>query len=30
MQGMITDMAFLAQKKNIRAYDTFGPFIKIS
>lgn len=30
MRGMITDMAFLAQKKNIRAYDTFGPFIKIS
>jgi hypothetical protein len=30
MQGMITDMAFLAQKKNIRSYDTFGPFIKIS
>ena len=30
MRGMITDMAYLAQKKNIRAYDTFGPFIKIS
>ena len=30
MAGLITDMAFLAQKKNIRAYDTFGPFIKIS
>lgn len=30
MSGMITDMAYLAQKKNIRAYDTFGPFIKIS
>lgn len=30
MMGMITDMSFLAQKKNIRAYDTFGPFIKIS
>ena len=30
MNGMITDMTFLAQKKNIRAYDTFGPFIKIS
>jgi len=30
MRGMVTDMAYLAQKKNIRAYDTFGPFIKIS
>lgn len=30
MAGLITDMAFLAQKKNIRSYDTFGPFIKIS
>jgi hypothetical protein len=30
MRGMITDMAFLAQKKNIKSYDTFGPFIKIS
>ena len=30
MAGLITDMAFLAQKKNIRAFDTFGPFIKIS
>jgi hypothetical protein len=30
MMGMITDMSFLAQKKNIRAFDTFGPFIKIS
>ena len=30
MRGMITDMAYLAQKKNIRAFDTFGPFIKIS
>jgi hypothetical protein len=30
MRGIITDMAYLAQKKNIRAYDTFGPFIKIS
>jgi len=30
MRGLITDMSFLAQKKNIRSYDTFGPFIKIS
>jgi hypothetical protein len=30
MKGMITDMSYLAQKKNIRGYDTFGPFIKIS
>ena len=30
MAGLITDMSFLAQKKNIRKYDTFGPFIKIS
>ncbi len=30
MAALITDMAFLAQKKNIRSYDTFGPFIKIS
>ena len=30
MKGMITDMSFLAQKKNIRTFDTFGPFVKIS
>lgn len=30
MMGMITDMSFLAQKKNIKSFDTFGPFIKIS
>ena len=30
MRSLITDMSFLAQKKNIRGYDTFGPFIKIS
>lgn len=30
MLSIITDMAFLAQKKNIKSYDTFGPFIKIS
>ena len=30
MMGMITDMSFLAQKKNIKSFDTFGPFVKIS
>lgn len=30
MKGLITDMTFLAQKKNIRTFDTFGPFVKIS
>ena len=30
MKSLITDMTFLAQKKNTRGYDVFGPFIKIS
>lgn len=30
MKSVLTDMAFLAQKKNTRKFDTFGPFIKIS
>lgn len=30
MKELLTDMAFLAQKKNTRKIDTFGPFIKIS
>ena len=30
MRGLITDMAYLAQKKNTRGFDTFGPFIKIA
>lgn len=30
MKEILTDMAFLAQKKNTRKFDTFGPFIKIS
>lgn len=30
MKELLTDMAFLAQKKNTRKLDTFGPFIKIS
>ena len=30
MQALITDMSYLAQKKNTKHFDTFGPFIKIS
>ena len=30
MRSLLTDMVFLSQKKNIRKYDTFGPFVKIS
>lgn len=30
MKELLTDMAFLAQKKNTQKIDTFGPFIKIS
>ena len=30
MGALLTDMAFLAQKKNIKKYDIFGPFVKIS
>lgn len=29
MATIITDWTFLAQKKNIQKFDTFGPFIKI-
>ncbi len=30
MKELLTDMSFLAQKKNTRKLDTFGPFIKIA
>jgi hypothetical protein len=30
MKELLTDMSFLAQKKNTRKMDTFGPFIKIA
>jgi len=30
MEELLTDMSFLAQKKNTRKMDTFGPFIKIA
>lgn len=30
MKTLLTDMAFLSQKKNTRSLDTFGPFIKIA
>ena len=30
MRELLTDMSFLAQKKNTRKMDTFGPFIKIA